>query len=146
MTDELKPCPYPERVYLLAPHLQQNICGHRQMVGMWITDKPEGGNSYEYTRAPQQVEDKLKPTEDVVKVCPDCDIAHCKHIRAMRPDTVDETEVSSKIYAVISLSSLRSADALTYRVMKAIRPYLRTSISETRENLKLDESLLQQTE
>lgn len=47
MSDE---CPFPEKVYLASPHIIQTINGHKQVIGMFLTDKPAGGNSYEYSR------------------------------------------------------------------------------------------------
>lgn len=52
MTDIRKGlCPFPEKVYLGSSHIKQNINGHEQIVGMFITDKPDGGDYYKYTRA-----------------------------------------------------------------------------------------------
>lgn len=48
--DTLNDCPYPETVYLAHPHIDQNINGHKQIVGMFLTDKPTGGSFYEYKR------------------------------------------------------------------------------------------------
>ena len=48
---ELKPCPFPEFVYLADSYIQQNINGHEQIVGMFVTDKPTVGAAHEYTRA-----------------------------------------------------------------------------------------------
>lgn len=58
-TEGLKPCPFPKTVYLASPHIQQNINGHEQTIGMFLTDKPVGGDAYEYTRADDELIDKL---------------------------------------------------------------------------------------
>lgn len=59
-TEGLKPCPFPKTVYLASPHIQQNINGHEQIIGMFLTDKPVGGDAYEYTRASGELIDKLR--------------------------------------------------------------------------------------
>ena len=49
MTDQID-CPFPDEVYLADSHIKQNINGHTQIVGMFITDKPSYGKVHVYRR------------------------------------------------------------------------------------------------
>lgn len=50
MTDLTNYCPYPDEVYLADSHVKQNINGHIQIIGMFITDKPNNGKVHVYRR------------------------------------------------------------------------------------------------
>lgn len=60
---ETNKCPYPDTVYLADPHIQQNIKGFVQVIGLFTSAKPTDGAFYEYVRVNRDLEVQSSTTQ-----------------------------------------------------------------------------------